>query len=70
MAEMILVSLRLPASVAERAKSLVQYMDALPMAFALGRAANRSTVLRLAVLKGLEQLEAEAKKEKRKQARR
>ena len=52
-------SLRLPADLLERADRLAERLDKLPE-FALARA-TRTSILRLAILRGLDALEQEAK---------
>jgi hypothetical protein len=53
-----LITLRLPASLVERADALLDQLNETEETVLLGRA-SRSTVLRLAVLRGIEQLEAQ-----------
>ena len=53
------VNLRLPSTALDRAEAMVEALAADPMLRAAGRGVSRSTVLRLAVLRGLDSLEAE-----------
>lgn len=54
-----LITLRLPTSLVSRADALLSQLTESEETIVLGRA-SRSIVLRLAVLRGLEQLEAQA----------
>jgi len=58
MSQSTIVTLRLPKNLLERADALVPVLRDSEELFALGRL-SRSIVLRLAVLKGLEALEAQ-----------
>jgi len=60
------VNLRLPSSALARAEALVDDLAADSMLRASARGVTRSVVLRLAVLRGLDSLEAEHKSSKRK----
>lgn len=53
-----LITLRLPTSLVERADALLDQLNETEESVLLGRS-SRSTVLRLAVLRGIEQLEAQ-----------
>ena len=54
----VAISLRLPADVAERAEALVEPLSQERLLLAAGRGLTRASVLRLAVLEGLDALEA------------
>lgn len=58
MSETSLITLRLPTSLVERADALLEVLTDSEETVLLGRA-SRSIVLRLAVLRGIEQLEAQ-----------
>ena len=57
--------LRLPAEALARAEALIPALEAEPMLQAVGRGVSRSSVLRLAVLRGLDSLEKEYGKPRR-----
>lgn len=59
MADTIITTLRLPKSLVDRADALIDRLADDEEALLVGRV-SRSIVLRLAVLRGLEQLEAQA----------
>lgn len=54
----VAISLRLPAEVADRAEALVEPLSRERLLLAAGRGLTRASVLRLAVLEGLDSLEA------------
>lgn len=58
MSDTMITTLRLPVSLLERADNLIEPLAEQEDALVIGRV-SRSVVLRLAVLRGLEQLEAQ-----------
>jgi hypothetical protein len=58
MSDAAIVTLRIPSSLLERADALLESLAENEEALVLGRP-SRSIVLRLAVLRGIEQLEAQ-----------
>jgi hypothetical protein len=61
MSDSTIITLRLPQSLVDRADALINRLAQDEEALLLGRV-SRSIVLRLAVLRGLEELEAQADK--------
>ena len=56
------ITLRLPEDLTNRAEALVPYLESLPALHAAGGTLNRSAVIRVALVRGLEVLETEAQK--------
>jgi len=61
---MIQTTIRLPCEVPERADALIPHLRKNPIIAATGRSVSRSTVIQIAIQRGLEILEAEARKGK------
>jgi hypothetical protein len=56
------IALRIPANTAERADALIEYVEGFPGVQALGRKVTRSTVIRMAIDRGLDVLADEWEK--------
>ena len=61
---MLHINIRLPSHLAEQADRLIDYVKKTPAAL-IGGNVNRSSILRIAIQRGLESLEAEAKRKGR-----
>lgn len=57
----VMTTVRLPVADLDRAEALVAWVAADPLLVRIGRRPTRSTVLRLALSRGLDILEAEAR---------